>query len=124
MDKKVELRVPTTARMGVPKGIRGKYLSGLTDRQKIRNPHSLHIPSIRMDNSGEWLPTNSYTKFCIYCNSERVLPMRFSGLTLYECLYCGEKWRDSYNKPGITLRNSEWRDRRKKVGNRYGRILI
>ena len=90
------------------KGVRGKYLSGLNEVQKKFNLHSLKIPSVRMDNSGEWLPTNSYTKFCISCNSERIIPMRMSGFTLYECLFCGHMWRDSYNKPGITLRNSEW----------------
>jgi len=124
MRKKDVLRVPTTARKGTPKGIRGKYLSRLTDREKIMNPTALHIPSIRMDNSGEWLPTNSFTKFCIYCNGERIVPMRLSGFTIYECLTCGKKWRDSYNKPGITLRPREWRNRRKALGQTRGRILI
>jgi hypothetical protein len=114
------------------KGIKTKYLSNKLERVTSRftplrvdhNPHGLFIPSASLDNSGGLVPAKMQTTFCIYCNSERVVPMRMPGFTLYECLYCREKWRDSYDGPRTTMRSSDWRDRRKKLGNQYGRILI
>lgn len=67
---------------------------------------------------------NGVSKACLRCNGERVVPMRMPGFTLYECLTCGHKWRDSYNKPGFTLRPSEWRDRRGHLGVLQGRIVV
>lgn len=64
------------------------------------------------------------SKVCLRCNGDKVIPMRMPGLTLYECITCGHKWRDSYNKPGQVLRPKEWRALRPHLENRHGRLLI
>ena len=82
-------------------------------------------PPHRITRDGAVLPElRGVSKVCLVCNGNKVIPMRLPGLTLYECLTCGHKWRDSYDKPGQVLRPRQWRAIRREVGHEYGRILI
>ena len=105
---------------------------GLSDLQRrearkatrSHNPSASFAPGFNVGRSGEVISSRSPSTACPHCNSERIIPMRMPGFTLYHCIFCGEKWRDSFDKPGQILRPRELRAIRRKVGNRYGRILI
>lgn len=105
------------------------------DKQHVRNYHPNSVvpqPPHRITRDGEVLAkTTGVSKTCLRCNSDKVMPMRFNGFTLYECMTCRHAWRDDFNKPGPTLRPKEWRSLGLRQGLRpkpwqklQGRILI
>lgn len=97
---------------------------GLKDLKKFHPAYAKVIPGFRLDRSGGVVNSNLFSDTCPHCNSNRILPMRMPGFTLYECLTCREKWRDSYDRPGMTLTPKQWKARKRKVGNEFGRILV
>lgn len=93
-----------------------------------RNYHQNAVipqPPHRITRDGEVIAkTRGVSKVCLRCNSDRVIPMKMPGFTMYECLTCDHKWRDSYSKPGPMLRPREWRVLRRDWDQTRGRILI
>lgn len=90
------------------------------DKTDIRNYHPDSVfPQFphQITRDGEVIAkTDGVSKVCLRCNSDKVMPMRMPGFTMYECLKCRHKWRDDFNKPGPTLRPKEWRS----LGLRHG----
>ena len=91
---------------------------------RSHNPAATFVPGFNVDRSGEVISSSSPSTACPHCNSEGIIPVRMPGFTLYHCIFCGEKWRDSFDKPGQILRPRQLRVIRRKVGNKFGRILV
>lgn len=91
---------------------------------KSHHPAATFVPGFNVDRSGEVISSSSPSTACPHCNSENIIPQRMPGFTLYYCLSCGEKWRDSYDRPGQILRPRRLKAIRRKVGNKYGRVLV